>query len=164
MITVERKDTPQIRRANANDVEAISQIEKQCFEGLTAYRKHHIAYLVLKANSTTLVESENDTLRGFIIVLYKKGHRIGYIETIDVDPRFRKQGVGPRLLVAAEGNMKERGVKFSQLEVSEGNEAAINMYRKAGYTFKQKLVGFYQFEHNGTCNAIRMIKPLFDAR
>jgi ribosomal protein S18 acetylase RimI-like enzyme len=164
LTAVERKKTSIIRRANAHDIGVISEIEKACFSGLTAYSKRQLAYLILKANSTALVETENCTVRGFIIVTYRKGSLIGNVETIDVDPRSRNLSVGISLLAAAEEDMKQRGMKFAQLEVSEGNEPAINLYQKAGYTLKQRLVGFYRFEHNGTCNAIRMIKPLFDAR
>ena len=38
----------------------------------------------------------------FIIILYRKGTRVAGIETINVDPAYRKQGVGLRLLNAAE--------------------------------------------------------------
>lgn len=160
---MERKKTSIIRRANANDIGVISEIEKACFSGLTAYSKRQLAYLILKANSTALVETENGTVRGFIIMTYRKGSRIGRVETIDVDPRFQNVGVGISLLTAAEEDMKQRGMKFAQLEVSEGNEPAINLYQKAGYTIKQRLVGFYRFEHNGTCDAVRVVKPLFKA-
>ncbi len=160
---MERKKTSIIRRANAHDIGVISEIEKKCFPGLTAYSKRQLAYLILKANSTVLVETENCILRGFIIVTYRKGSRIGSIETFDVDPRFRNLSVGISLLAAAEEDMKQRGMKFAQLEVSERNEPAINLYQKAGYTIKQRLVGFYRFEHNGTRDAIRMVKPLFKA-
>jgi ribosomal protein S18 acetylase RimI-like enzyme len=163
LTAVERKKTSIIRRANAHDIEVISEIEKACFSGLTAYSKRQLAYLIQKANSTALVETENCTVRGFIIVTYRKGSLIGNVETFDVDPRFRNLSVGISLLAAAEEDMKQRGMKFAQLEVSEGNEPAINLYQKAGYTIKQRLVGFYRFEHNGTCDAIRLVKPLFRA-
>jgi ribosomal protein S18 acetylase RimI-like enzyme len=163
LTAVERKKTSIIRRANAHDIGVISEIEKACFSGLTAYSKRQLAYLILKANSTTLVETENCTVRGFIIVTYRKGSRIGNVETINADPRFRNLSVGISLLAAAEEDMKQRGMKFAQLEVSERNEPAINLYQKAGYTLKHKLVGFYRFEHNGTRDAIRMVKPLFKA-
>ncbi len=153
-----------IRQANAEDIDVISQIERACFPGLTAYSKQQLEYLILKAKSTTLVETENCSLHGFIIVAYRKGSRIGSIETIDVDPRFQKQGVGLRLLTAAEEDMKKHGMRFSQLEASEGNEAAIKLYQKAGYAIKQRIVGYYRFEHNGSHDAIRMIKGLDKGR
>lgn len=149
-----------IRQATAEDLEIICKIEKACFPGLTAYPKSQLAYLILNANSSTLVETENKVISGFIIVTYRKGSQIGSIETIDVEPNHQKQGVGLRLLEAAESDMKKHKAKFSQLQVSIGNQAALNLYKKAGYTTKQKLVGYYQFEHNGSYDAYRMVKAL----
>jgi len=150
----------QIRKANPNDIAEIVEVEKKCFPGPTAYTKSQLAYLVLKANSTSLVEYDSGRLSGFVIILYRKVSQIAGIETIDVDPAYKNRGVGQRLLQAAEDDMKRRGVCFSQLEVSEGNKAAIGLYQKAGYQQKEKLCNYYVFEHNGTRDAVRMIKAL----
>ena len=91
---------------------------------------------------------------------YRHGSSIGAIETIDVDPRFKKQGIGLKLLIAADIDMKKHATKTAQLEVSEGNRAAIELYKKAGYSVKQKIPGYYVHEHNGTRNAVRMVKVL----
>jgi ribosomal protein S18 acetylase RimI-like enzyme len=77
-----------------------------------------------------------------------------------VDPAFKNKGLGLKLLMAAEKEMKERGMRSCQLEVSEGNKSALNLYRNAGYIFKERLEGYYRFEHNGTRNALRMMKIL----
>jgi ribosomal protein S18 acetylase RimI-like enzyme len=114
----------------------------------------------LNADSDCLVEKEDGVIRAFLIVTYRHGSLTCNIETIDVDPAFKNRGIGLKLLKAAETDMKRRAMRWSQLEVSEGNEAALNMYRKAGYTFKERLEGYYKFEHNGTHNAIRMVKEL----
>ena len=160
MSNVETKYPPGIRQANAGDIDAISEIEQRCFTGPIAYSKRQLAYLALDANSTCLLESHDNTIRGFIIVGYRKGSLTGRIETIDVDPRFQNKGIGIKLLMAAEDDMKRRGMKTAQLEVSERNEAALELYRKAGYTFKEKIEGYYRYDHNKTRNAIRMVKSL----
>ncbi len=160
MTTVENKKTSFTRKADANDIDGIAEIEQKCFHGATAYSKRQLTYLILKANSTSIVESNSYAIRGFIIVLYRKGTQIGYLETLDVDPAFQSQGIGLKLLLAAEEEIKSRGLKFSQLEVSEGNEAAVGLYQKAGYKQKKRLVGFYKFKHHGTYVAVRMIKTL----
>lgn len=149
-----------MRRANANDLQEIAEIEKQCFPDLTAYSKRQLSYLIMKANSATLVETDNGTLCGFVIVLYRRGSHVGCIETIDVNPTCRKKGVASRLLLAAEEDMKHRGMKVAQLEVSERNENAIKFYHKAGYLLKERLGNFYRLEHYGTRDAVRMIKCL----
>jgi ribosomal protein S18 acetylase RimI-like enzyme len=149
-----------IQYANINEVDDIFKIEQKCFPGKIGYSKSLLKYLILKENSTCLAEKEENVIRGFIIVMYHQGSLICSIETIDVDPAFKNKGIGLKLLKAAEIEMIQRGMSWSQLEVSEGNESALAVYEKAGYKFKERLEGYYKFEHNGTCNAIRMIKSL----
>ena len=146
--------------ANANEIDAIVEIEQRCFPGKVAYSKRQLEHLILNANSDCLVEKRSGVIRAFLIITYRQGSLTCDIETIDVDPAFKNRGIGLKLLKAAEIDMKRRGMRWSQLEVSEGNEAALNVYRKAGYTFKERLEGYYKFEHNGTRNAIRMVKTL----
>ena len=54
--------------------------------------------------------------------------------------------------------MKQRGMHCSQLEVSENNKAAITLYQKAGYVFKEKIEDYYESNQQTPNNAIRMIK------
>ena len=146
--------------ANADEIDAIVEIEKKCFPKKVAYSKRQIEYLILNANSDCLIEKEDGVIRAFLIVTYRQRSLTCNIETIDVDPSFKNRGIGLKLLKAAEVEMKRRGMRWSQLEVSEGNEAALKVYTNAGYEFKERLEGYYKFEHNGTCNAIRMVKEL----
>ncbi len=149
-----------IRPASGNDLNAISEIEQKCFPEPIAYPKPQLAYLLLRANSASFVETCGDTIRGFVIATYRQGSSTGHIETIDVDPAYTKLGIGLKLLTTAEEDMRKRGKRWSQLEVSEGNKAAIKLYEKAGYTFKERIKRYYTYEHNGTRDAIRMIKAL----
>jgi len=146
--------------ANANEIDNIVEIEKKCFPGKVAYSKQLLEYLILNTNSDCLVEKENGVIRAFLIVTYRQRSSTCNIETIDVDPAFKNRGIGLKLLKAAEADMKRRGMRWSQLEVSEGNEAALKVYKNAGYAFKERLESYYKFEHNGTRNAIRMTKEL----
>ena len=146
--------------ANADEIDAIVEIENKCFSGKAAYSKRQLEQLILNADSDCLVEKEEGIIRAFLIVTYRQRSLTCNIETIDVDPAFKNRGIGLKLLKAAETDMKRRGMRWSQLEVSEGNEAALKVYLKAGYTFKERLEGYYKFEHNGTRNAIRMVKEL----
>lgn len=149
-----------IQLANANEIDAIFEIEQKCFPGKVGYSKRQLEHLILNANSDCLVEKQDGIIRAFLIVTYRQGSLTCNIETIDVDPAFKNKGIGLKLLKAAEIDMRQRGMRWSQLEVSEGNEAALKLYRNAGYTFKERIEGYYKFEHNGTHNAIRMVKAL----
>ncbi|TRO52327.1 N-acetyltransferase [Candidatus Bathyarchaeota archaeon] len=146
--------------ASANEIDAIVAIEKKCFPGKVSYSKRQLEHLILNANSDCLVEKEDGVIRAFLIVTYRKGSLTCNIETVDVDPAFKNRGIGLKLVKAAEIDMKRRGMRWSQLEVSEGNEAALKLYKNAGYKFKERIESYYKFEHNGTRNAIRMVKEL----
>jgi ribosomal protein S18 acetylase RimI-like enzyme len=146
--------------ASANEIDAIVEIEKKCFPRKIAYSKRQLEHLILNANSDCLVEKQDGVIRAFLIVTYRQQRLTCNIETIDVDPAFKNRGIGLKLLKAVEVDMKRRGMRWSQLEVSEGNEAALKVYKNAGYTFKERIEGYYKFEHNGTRNAIRMFKEL----
>lgn len=149
-----------VEYANINELDAIFEIEKKCFPGKIAYSKPLLKFLILSSESTCLVEKQDGIIRGFIIIAYTPGSLTCGIETIDVDPAYKKKGIGLKLLQAAEIDMKQKGMRWAQLEVSEGNETALKVYEKAGYEFKERIEGYYEFEHNGTRNAIRMFKPL----
>ena len=149
-----------IEHANVDEIDAIFEIEQKCFPGRICYSKRLLERLISNANNTCLVEKQNGILRAFLIVTYPKRSLTCNIETIDVDPTFKNKGIGLKLLKAAEIDMRQRGMRWSELEVSEGNEAALKMYTNAGYTYKTRIEGYYQFKHNGTHTSIRMVKPI----
>jgi len=149
-----------IRPAKYDDLDAIMEIEERCFPGPIAYSKRQMAYLLLHANSASFVECCEGAIRGFVIMTFRQGSTTGYVETLDVDPKYAKLGIGLKLLTFAETDMSRRGKHWSQLEVSEGNKVALRLYQKAGYKLKEKLKGYYRYEHGGTRDAMRMVKAL----
>jgi len=157
---METKHRSVIRPANSDDLDAISEIEQKCFAGPIAYSKSQLAYLLLRANSNTFVESCRGLIRGFVIVTYRLRSPTGHIETIDVDPAYAKLGIGLRLLTFAEDDMRKQGRRWSQLEVSEGNKVALKLYKKAGYVLKERVRRYYRYDHAGTRDALRMTKAL----
>ena len=153
-------DSGNVRRSSLHDFKRIIELEHLCFPGDLAYSKRQLRYLFTKANSTVLVETNNKVIRGFIIVLYRKGSRVAGIETINIDPQYRKKGVALRLLNAAEVDMKKKGIKKIRLEVSSTNHAAINLYKNAGFQKKSVLKNYYNYDHEGSHDALRMTKEL----
>ena len=149
-----------IRRATNDDLEQIYSIEKNCFSINKAYTKKQLKYLITYANSSCLVETFNELIRGFIIVLYRKGTNTAAIETINVDPDYHKMGIGKKLLFAAESDIINTGINRIRLEVSLGNTVAIQLYEKSGYRIISFLKNYYQYEHFGTKDAYRMVKSL----
>jgi len=149
-----------IRKINHMDLPKVIELEKKCFENLIAYSPDQLKYLITKANSNCLGECISEILRGFIIVLYKKGTRVAGIETINVDPKYHGNGIGKKLLIAAEDDMKKKGINKINLEVSTGNMRAIRLYEKYGYNIYDYLKNYYRYDHFGTRDAYKMIKKL----
>jgi len=149
-----------IRKASLDDFERIIELENTCFISELAYTRRQLRYLLTKANSTVFVETTNTIVRGFIIILYRKGTSVAGIETINVDPAFRKQGAGLRLLNAAEEDIRKKGMNKIRLEVSTTNQAAIMLYENAGFKKIALLKNYYLYDHDDSRDAIRMIKEL----
>jgi ribosomal protein S18 acetylase RimI-like enzyme len=149
-----------IRPAVLGDLDRIVTLEKTCFPRKLVYNRRQLRYLLLHAHSTVLLETHNKITRGFVIVLYRKGTSVAGIETIDVDPVYRNQGIGQRLLTAAEEDIRQHGKKKIRLEVAKNNEAAIALYKNAGFKTTVLLKNYYVYNHGGSRDALRMIKEV----
>ncbi len=151
---------PNIRRALPDDLGAMVTLENICFPSHCAYSKQQLRYLSTQANGRCFVNEKDDHLRGFIIVLFRKGSCAAMIETLDVDPRCRGTGVGLSLLQAAEQEVRRRGVTKIMLEVSALNYPARRLYEKFGFVTTRYIRDYYLYAHQGTRDAIKMIKIL----
>ncbi len=152
--------TGHIRVATFDDFERIIELESICFPKEQAYSRRQLRYLLTKANSTVFVWTMDASVRGFLIILYRRGTMVAGIETINVDPAFRKQGIGLQLLSAAEEHLRKKGIHRIRLEVAITNTAAIMLYEHAGFQHTMLLKKYYHFEHEGSRDAYRMIKVL----
>jgi len=151
---------PVVRRVEKADFNRVMCIEEACFPGALGYPRKQMYYLMFRASSLSLVEECEGIVTGYVIALFRKDRKIAGIETIGVDPQYRRTGTGLRLLCAAEAEMVSRGISLSTLEVSVGNHSALNLYNKAGYSPVRIIENFYRFEHEGTRTAYRMAKHL----
>jgi [ribosomal protein S18]-alanine N-acetyltransferase len=149
-----------IRKATLHDFERIVEIEQACFYKNLAYNRRQLNYLLTKAHSTVLVETQKNIVRGFIIVLYRKGTKVAGIETVNVDPIHRKQGIAKDLLKTAEQIIRKKGITNIRLEVSTANKAALHLYESMGFKKTGFLKNYYLYNHDGSRDALRMIKEL----
>jgi GNAT superfamily N-acetyltransferase len=56
-----------------------------------------------------------------------------FIDELYIAEESRGRGIGRRTMEFVEGVAREMGVNAMHLEVSPGNEAALELYRRAGY-------------------------------
>jgi ribosomal protein S18 acetylase RimI-like enzyme len=59
--------------------------------------------------------------------------RFGVVNELYVLPRFRKKGIGKRLLEESLGRIKAEGFKAARISVLSGDKEAIRLYRKLGF-------------------------------
>jgi ribosomal-protein-alanine acetyltransferase len=137
-----------VERATINNLETLYQIERECFT-LEAFDKQHIAYLLENPNAVSLVAKINNEIAGFIIgLIHRHGEKItSRIYTLDVTVKYRRKGVGLKLLDEIERIFAKRGVKICYLEVRKDNMAALELYRKHGYVEVEELKDYYNGAH-----------------
>lgn len=153
-------DNEIIRRITINDLSGIIKLERKCFNKYIAYTPRQLKYLITIANSNCLADTLNEKIRGFVIVLYRNGKNVAGIETLNVDPKFRGNGIGRKLMNAAEEDMYSRFIKKIRLEVSVGNISAIKLYEKLGFKKIALVQNYYSYKQYRTYDAYRMVKEL----
>ena len=77
------------------------------------------------------VAQANDKVVGTVMAGYD-GHR-GWIYSMAVSPKYRKQGLGSQLLSLAETKLSEIGCIKINLQIMEDNQAVENFYLSNGY-------------------------------
>ena len=75
----------------------------------------------------------NGDLAGFAVLSLSRVERLAELETIVVHPRFRRRGIGARLLLACKDAAHRAGAAVMRLEVRESNKAALDLYLAQGF-------------------------------
>ena len=138
------------RRATVNDLEKLCEIERECFT-VEAFTKEQIRFLLDDQNAVGLIALLDDEVAGFIIGLihHHNKTRTGHICTIDVAVKYRRKGVGLKLLSELEKVFVKMGVKTCYLEARVDNVAARELYRKQGYVEVERLEDYYHVGVHG---------------
>jgi ribosomal-protein-alanine N-acetyltransferase len=146
-----------VQHASLEDLEALYEIEKGCFTE-EAFSKEQIANFLKAPDAINLMAQVNSKTAGFILGLIEHHGKsyVGHVYTIDVASKYRRMGVGLKLIEAIEEDFQKRGAEACFLEVRFNNLAARELYRKNGYTEIGKLNNYYA---RGT-HGIRLKKKL----
>jgi ribosomal-protein-alanine N-acetyltransferase len=137
-----------IEDASIRDLDRLYEIETECFAE-EAFTKAQVAQLLRGYSSIGLIARVEEQIVGFVIGdIYVDGKVLqGHICTIEVLPKFRRQGIGEKLLQEIEEIFRQKMVKASALEVREDNVPAIAFYRKLGYDKIGRLKNYYGSAH-----------------
>jgi ribosomal-protein-alanine N-acetyltransferase len=152
------------RHYKPEDFEALYAIEEVCFQQPFRFGRRYMQRLVSAANATTWIAEDFEKMAGFAIAEWKPslGGVSGYIQTIEVAPEFRGQGVGRALLERIEESAGVAGASMLWLHVDKTNATAIGLYEshrfmpvgeEANYYAPGRGALLYRKALNGTASA-----------
>jgi len=131
-----------ITHMNASHISEVRRIEEEA--GLTVCSEHYWLGELISRHSRALVAEweEGGEVMGYIHAWFLQGEM--QITEIAVKGQFRKRGIATLLIKHLIGQAKEEGIKRAYLEVRTGNEAALNLYRKMGFSIQGRRPGYYR--------------------
>ena len=106
------------------------------------------------AESVVLCARRGEELTGFAIMGF--GDEAAHLSLLAVEPRFRRCGLGSRMVHWLEKTAIVAGTFEVHLEVRAGNTVARKFYRNLGYTEVELMPGYY----DSVEDAIRLTRDL----
>jgi ribosomal protein S18 acetylase RimI-like enzyme len=127
------------------DFAALYAIEEACFQPPFRFGRGYMRQLVLDPETATWTAEDNAVMAGFAIVEWGEGKvgPIAYIQTLEVLPAHRGQGIGGLLLGHIEASARAAGVEVIWLHVDRENAAAIRLYEAHGYRRNGRVQNYY---------------------
>ena len=132
-----------IRPANLSDLEKLIAIENRAFV-MDRFPRRTFRYLLKRANAVTIVDEQDEKLRGYAAILFNTGTSLARLYSIAVDPQFQGKTVGQGLLTASEQEALRRDCVALRIEVRKDNAAAIYLYKKNGYRCFDEVDDYYK--------------------
>ena len=134
-----------IRKAEAKDVLAIEEIEKQCFTVPWSYEALYQDIVENKLAFYIVAELAAGQICGYVGIwkIFDEGH----ITNVAVAPEYRRKHIARAMLEALMEVTAEAGIERYTLEVRAGNEPAIRLYEGLGFKSEGIRPGYY--EDNG---------------
>ena len=148
-------DEVEIRDAELADVPALLEIENAVFITDRLSRRSFRDY-VSSPRAILRVALIGGVLAGYHLVLFRQGTAAARLYSLAVGPAWQGHGLGRLLLANAEAAAFDSDRAVLRLEVEVGNEAALALYRSAGYRLVAKLPRYYESGEDG----LRLEKPL----
>lgn len=143
-----------LRAADVADVDTLSRIHGQCFNtGWTAAQ--FTGALSLPGAGAMVLEADGG-VRG--LVQYQVVAGEAEINTLCVEPRWRKRGLGQKLLVRLDEVLRALMVSKIHLDVADDNVSARALYAKAGFEVTGRRKGYYARGADQAVDAVLMTR------
>ncbi len=131
---MEEQDGISVRSMKPEDCEALFALWEEAglhFKPQGRDRKEKITAEMKGPQACFLVAEDNGSLIGSVLATHDG--RKGWVNRLAVSPRFRRRGVGERLLREAEQFFEKEGIEIVACLIEEWNEPSLLLFRKSGF-------------------------------
>ena len=146
----------ELKLARLRDAQRIAQMSRDLVEqGLPcSWTAPRVAAHIRGQDSTVLTAWVGRHLAGFALMQFYAEH--AHLNLLAVDPRYRRFGIGRKLVTWLEETARAGGIFAINLEVRANNGGARAFYRTLGYQEVRMIPGYY----SGRETAVRMTHDL----
>ncbi len=138
-----------IRLGVSGDLEALLQIESECFSSDVSFNSRQLKYHLAKKSILVATDHTNYAI-GQITILIRHHSILNNLRIYNLAVRspYQGQGIGKALLESAFKKYANQNTKRITLEVEE-DSPAIKFYSSFGFKIESKLKGYYTKDKNG---------------
>jgi ribosomal-protein-alanine N-acetyltransferase len=136
-------DAVTLRGARQADILSVYRIEKASFPQPWPFSAFES--FLGEPGFIVAVAGREQYLVGYVIAdsVPNHGRAIGHIKDIAVAPDRRGEGIATQLLSRVLSVLACEGVGWVKLEVREGNEPAMSLYREFGFELRRQIPRYY---------------------
>ena len=142
-----------LRLASVVDAPRLAAMSRELVEmGLGwSWIPSRIARHIRLPESVVLVAQHGERLVAFAIMRF--GVDEAHLDLLAVMPKYRRSGIGRKLISWMEQSALTAGISVVYLEVRAGNEAARTFYESLGYCRVKRVRGYYGGRETAVCMA-----------
>jgi ribosomal protein S18 acetylase RimI-like enzyme len=159
-------ESGRIRQAGPGDAPALVALEAESFRE-DRLQPRQWRYLLRRPSAEVWIEERIGTpgrgcedpapaLRAAMVLLFRRGTKVGRIYSLATARAWRGRGLAGRLLAVSEQRCRLRDCDRLSLEVREDNQAAIGLYERSGFRVLRRLRAYYADGGDG----LRLEKPI----
>jgi [ribosomal protein S18]-alanine N-acetyltransferase len=133
-----------LRPARLSDLDALLALENATFTSDLLSRQRMRHWIGADNGIFIVAVDKSGALVGSSLAFTRRDSTSARIYSLAIAKKARGQGLGARLVRELEKRSRRAGFKRMHLEVAHGNDAAIGLYEKLGYTRVRSIPGFYE--------------------